>query len=502
MSFITRLVKGAALTWAELDANFTQLTSKLGASLVGFQQAGTGAVAETVQTELRQTVSVKQFGAKGDGATPDAAAFNAAAVYMNSVGGGDILVPFSATAYIIESTITLFPNVSFVGIGYSSSSLHFTGGNSTMFNFLGVSEAQSLNVTLKNLNCYSTTTATGTGLRVRNFFNIHLDKCTFSNFNIGAWADWGIGFFSSKSLYVLCNRGIQVGGGTGGIRLGLFGTSAFMDTVDIRGGGFSSNVVDINDMGSQNSLGGLIIEANYFFEGAAVTGRTLSTRICSRRAFSIKGNWFEEQQAGRVQININNYDFDGTLRDPPQGGEITANLFRVQGGATSEGIHVDRSTALTISNNDFWWGNAAGGYGINLNDTTSPVTVGPNNYEVYSGGSYTSNVKQATDYNLFVCPDATQRANAVNSFVTLPNGMIMQWGSVVFSSSATPTWTFPKPFPTRVLTAQCTPIQIGGTNSVLLNTDIISSAITTSVVFQLSGGAPIAINGTCFAIGY
>lgn len=46
------------------------------AALVMFQQAGAGAVERTVQDRLRDTISVKDFGAVGDGTTDDAAALN------------------------------------------------------------------------------------------------------------------------------------------------------------------------------------------------------------------------------------------------------------------------------------------------------------------------------------------------------------------------------------------------------------------------------------------
>ena len=46
-----------------------QLAAANGSSLVGFQQAGAGAVVRTAQDKLREWVSVKDFGAVGDGGT-------------------------------------------------------------------------------------------------------------------------------------------------------------------------------------------------------------------------------------------------------------------------------------------------------------------------------------------------------------------------------------------------------------------------------------------------
>lgn len=54
------------------------------ASLVTYTPAGAGAVTTTVQAKLRQTVSVQDFGAVGDGTTNDYAAWSAAVTYCTA----------------------------------------------------------------------------------------------------------------------------------------------------------------------------------------------------------------------------------------------------------------------------------------------------------------------------------------------------------------------------------------------------------------------------------
>jgi len=78
----------------------SDLAASSGSSLVGFIQTGAGTVASTAQTKLRESVSVKDFGAVGDGVADDTAAMQAA----HNTGK---LIYYPEGTYLFSPTVTI-----------------------------------------------------------------------------------------------------------------------------------------------------------------------------------------------------------------------------------------------------------------------------------------------------------------------------------------------------------------------------------------------------------
>jgi hypothetical protein len=133
-------------------------------------------------------VSVKDFGAKGDGVTDDTIAVNKSILYLYNRGGGEIIFPDSAEGYKFSGTIYIPSNIEVNGnnqtlIGDKSKSLFKTAivvNNS--FVELGefdpykvIKNSQIENLTISNTNIAFDLNSFVLGCSVKN---IHFENCT------------------------------------------------------------------------------------------------------------------------------------------------------------------------------------------------------------------------------------------------------------------------------------------------------------------------------------
>ena len=133
----------------------TVSASGVSGSTVSYTPSGTGAVATTVQAKLRETVSVKDFGAVGDGVTDDTAAIRLALSALSYAGGGRLHFPAGMykTYTNYDPLFTVPANTEIVGDG-AATILQVESGSDTNGNIFTMSGANSAIRGMKiNFNC-------------------------------------------------------------------------------------------------------------------------------------------------------------------------------------------------------------------------------------------------------------------------------------------------------------------------------------------------------------
>jgi hypothetical protein len=185
------------------------LAASSGTSLVGFLQAGTSAVARTTQAKLRETVSVKDFGAVGDGVTDDTAAIQAA---IDT--GYDVIFP--GASYVISAPLEVGSQRLIGGVGQkftnrAQSAIRIFGNHAAFVNKSG-----EISFVIDGFYIYysNTTPTVSTGNDQKIAFKfvqnglwpayMHINNCTVR----GAWIGYYdyTGTYLSKLTQVACRN--------------------------------------------------------------------------------------------------------------------------------------------------------------------------------------------------------------------------------------------------------------------------------------------------------
>jgi hypothetical protein len=215
--------------WAVQDATSENKTSDMifsdfaapnGSSLVGFIAAGANADARTAEDKMRDIVSVKDFGAIGDGVTDDTAAFNAAFAALISGGGGELFV--SPGTYRLSSLISITCNaqqhIRLRGSGRYVSTLDFGGSPNLGLYFNSTSTAANYLPTFEvcDIGLVTSRDNAGNALRFNYASSANIDasilvRDVFIGQNVKRTADSGIGFgYWSFGIYCTNTRAGEI----------------------------------------------------------------------------------------------------------------------------------------------------------------------------------------------------------------------------------------------------------------------------------------------------
>ena len=213
---------------------------------LAFLANGAGAVSRTVQSKLSDWISVKDYGAKGDGVTDDTVAIKAAIAYAGAIGGGTVYFP--ASTYLVSSPIPLtLPNVRLMGssaysatvtvpnnatgfIGYNPNAVFILNANHCGISNLGMN-GNIANNSAQSFGAISTTVAVSgifvTDCYIHDFIyngivtqpatgavtNFRIERNTLQNIGwvaIGAWCSQ-IGSIADNQITSCGSNGILTG---------------------------------------------------------------------------------------------------------------------------------------------------------------------------------------------------------------------------------------------------------------------------------------------------
>ena len=172
--------------WVEASPPFDAAERANDSSLVNFTASGTGAVTRTVDSKLEEVISVKDFGAIGNGTNNDATAIQAA---IDSATDGGVIY-FPQGTYLCNAKIETTKHVSLIGEGPKSTEIVFATTDGIKIDRSSTGERDD-SILIKDLSILCKTQGTKVGLELvmkesaaPKAAKVAIYNCNFHGFDI------------------------------------------------------------------------------------------------------------------------------------------------------------------------------------------------------------------------------------------------------------------------------------------------------------------------------
>ena len=326
------------------------------------------------------TVTVKQFGAKGDGVADDTSAIQAA-ISAVSAGGGTVFVPATVSYFKITSSLTLLSGVSLVGQGYAS---HIHTTNTTRLGAIwatGASGAHLKAVEVRGLRITGTATYSGGVPSVINGGGIafqYVDDGVIDGNWIQGFSDQGIGTADGNRCRTVNNC----------VDTTAQGIQHFTSAGDTHGTIIANNTV--SNTGSYNGIDveGLTASGTGLAYNVAVVGNTVSSSyahginvenapssVCSGNTVNSSGIG----GTGAAGAGGHGIQLFGAYNSSVTGNTVLASAgYGIHVGANSGGSAVSGNTTKSNGLGSIFTSDSSGTSPFSPIATTLLVAMGPN----------------------------------------------------------------------------------------------------------------------------
>jgi hypothetical protein len=283
----------------------------ISSSSVTYLPAGTGAVLTTVQAKLRQYVSVKDFGAVGNGVTDDTAAIQAA---INSTAQA---IYFPQGTYLHSQTLIFKNSTKYYGDGCIASVLNYSGVSDQIQINNPINSSTAANIIIQDLGFTANSQNAGKAhiADVGSTF-LTIERCKFYGAMIGVILD-------QSELVRMTGNEFILGSSVNSIGIWLvFGP----DHTPLADNAFTNQIVIEKNQFNGSVGNGITDDGGYDHEyrGNNFNGMTLHLRVCNTNGFTISGGEYE--YASAACISFQNTRNNGTPQTYAIGG------ITIQGG--------------------------------------------------------------------------------------------------------------------------------------------------------------------------